>query len=234
MDDINARRDARRRRILENSNKRLQKITGLSDDTESEDASSQTSFMHRGIQEDKPQQSVNGTISEKYYDGIKDTNISEPRNVCNNMFVPLKDDYNNIRTETEEVNSTFMQTRISRPLLRINRLNYIFTALVVNVMLALELDYLFGKSVVAPYLTVLLIRLYNCISTRAVQDGNLLYTALILCNVQPKVSRRLNLFAAILYMAIEDLALYIFSFTAIHYTFFYKLHKTDTVTVLNI
>ncbi|XP_076278181.1 uncharacterized protein LOC143208037 [Lasioglossum baleicum] len=234
MDDINAKRNARRKRILENSEKRLLKITGSSGDTKSEDTSSQTSSICREIQDEKPQQSINGTISEKYYDGIKDTNISEPYNVCNNMFIPPKDKYNNTRTETEEVDSTFTPTRISRPLLPMNRLNYILIALIVNILLALELDYLFGKTVVAPYLPVMLVRLYNCISTQATHDGSLLYTALILCNVKPKVTRRLKTFATVFYMVIEDLALYVFSFTAIYYTFFHCLYKTDTETVLNV
>ncbi|XP_076654775.1 uncharacterized protein LOC143360091 [Halictus rubicundus] len=234
MEDIKARRDARRRRILENAEKRLLKITGSNGDTKSEDISSQTSFMCRGMQEEKTQQNINGIISEKYYDGIKDTNILEPDNVCNNMMIPPKDKYNDTRTETEEVGSTLTPTRISPPLLPMNRINYILLAFIVNILLALELDYLFGKTAVAPYLPVMLVRLYNCLSTQATQDGSLLYTALILCNIKPEVTYQFKKFATVFYLMIEDLALYVFSFTAIYYTFSHCLYKTDTPTILNV
>ncbi|XP_033326225.2 uncharacterized protein LOC117220399 [Megalopta genalis] len=229
MGDINAKRDARRRRILENSEKRLLKITALNGNTKPEDTSSQTSFIYRGTQEELQQ-----NINETCYDGIKNTNIFQSDNVYSSMLIPPKDKYKDTRTETETINSTLTRTHFSTPLVVINRVNYILLAFIINILLALKLDYLFGKTAIIPYLPMMLTRLYKCISEQETQDGSLLCTALILCNIKPDVIYQFKKFVTVLNMLIKDLAVYIFSFTAIYYTFFHCLYKTDTLTILNV
>lgn len=77
-------------------------------------------------------------------------------------------------------------------------------------------------------------RLYNYKNTREMQENNLLYTALILCNINPELSYRLKKLVTISRMILGDLALYIFSFTLIHYGFFYCLHNTDILITLTV
>ncbi|XP_031848434.2 uncharacterized protein LOC116433919 isoform X1 [Nomia melanderi] len=233
MEDTDAKRNARRRRILENSEKRLLKITGLNGDTKIEDTSSQTSFLCRGMQEEKLQRNVNGLTLEKSDNRIKGTNFFESNNTWNNISTSPRDECDNARTKTEHIDNRLAQPSISVPPVLINRTNYVLLAFVVNILLVLELDYLFGKTLFIPYLPIMLVRLYIVTNRRGTQDNNLFYTALILCNIKPQLTYQFKKFMTVLHTMVQDLALYIFSFTAIHYVLFHCLCTTNTLTVLN-
>lgn len=88
------------------------------------------------------------------------------------------------------------------------------------------------QTITIPYFPVMFGRLYNYKNTREMQENNLLYAALILCNIRPELTYRLKKLVTISHIILEDLALYIFSFTLIHYGFFYYLHNKDIPVAL--
>lgn len=184
MDDIKAKRDARRRRILENSEKRLSKITGREDNNE-----------------------------------LKSTNL----NASSQTFEPIDTEeeilYTNVNGQIPGLHCTPSRIKASTPSLLTNRINYILLAIVVNILLSLQLDYLFGKTITIPYFPIMLGRLYNYRHAREMQGNNLLYAALILCNIKPELTYQLKKLVTIVHMIFGDLALYLFSFTLIHYGF---------------
>ncbi|XP_076473161.1 uncharacterized protein LOC117153787 isoform X2 [Bombus vancouverensis nearcticus] len=201
MEDINAKRNARRRRILENSEKRLLKITGRDNDNES-----------------KVQSIHLGSFSQTF---------TAP-DIQNETLYP------SINSDISGIDSTSYETKsLSLPLLT-NRINYILLAVIVNILLILQLDHLFGKAITIPYFLVMLGRLYNYKNTREMQENNLLYAALILCNVKPELTYQLKKLVTISHMIVGDLALYIFCFTLIYYGFFYCLYNTDIPIILTM
>lgn len=191
---MDAKRNARRRRILENSEKRLSKITGKNEDSESKSQS-----IHSGLS------------SENLLDEDVET---EPLRLDLNGKIP-------------GINGACTRTKLSPPTLLTNRVNYVLLAVLVNVLLLLKLDHLFGKTIAVPYLPIMLGRLYNYKTSREMQESNLLYAALILCNIKPKLTYQLKKMVTIVRVILGDLALYIFSFTLIHYGFFYSSLDTN-------
>ncbi|KAF3422827.1 hypothetical protein E2986_13168 [Frieseomelitta varia] len=152
MEDINAKRNARRKRILENSEKRLSKITGRNEDNESE------------------AKSVHLDSSSEIY-SAEDT----------------------------------------------------------------EHEPLHLSKIAIPYFPIMLGRLYNYKNTKEMQENNnLLYAALILCNIKPELTYQLKKLITISHMIVGDVALYIFSFTLIYYGFFNCLYDTDSPGTLTV
>ena len=85
------------------------------------------------------------------------------------------------------------------------------------------------QKIAIPYFPIMLGRLYNYKNTKKMQENNnLLYAALILCNIKPELTYQLKKLITISHMIVGDLALYIFSFTLIYYGFFYCLYNTDS------
>ncbi|KOX67679.1 hypothetical protein WN51_08048 [Melipona quadrifasciata] len=196
MEDINAKRNARRKRILENSEKRLLKITGRDEDNESEGKYNSA--------EDTENESLHSNMNNKISQGIDDSS-----------------NWNH-------------GTKSSSLLLLINPVNYILLAFIVNILLVLQMDHLFAKKIAIPYFPIMLGRLYNYKNTKEMQENNnLLYAALILCNIKPELTYQLKKLITISHMIIGDLALYIFSFTLIYYGFF-CLYSTDSAATLTV
>ncbi|XP_029049904.1 uncharacterized protein LOC114879282 [Osmia bicornis bicornis] len=201
MEDINAKRDARRKRILENSEKRLLKITGRNSAIVPEAPSVHTdipnqTYIPTDIENRTSHFGLNGKIS---VEGTVNTST------------PLK--------QTSHILT--------------NRINYVLLAVIVNILLILQLDHLFGQTITIPYFPIMLGRLYNYKNMQEMQDNSLLYPALILCNIKPELTYQLKRFITIVHMILEDLALYIFSFTLIHYGLLYCLHNTSILVGLN-
>ncbi|XP_076627519.1 uncharacterized protein LOC143344863 [Colletes latitarsis] len=190
MDDINARREARRRKILENSENRLLKLTGRNSYTQSED---------------------------KCNNDINDTNVFKFDDIWNDIQTTSRNDYDDIRTEN--IHNTPAHTKLLPLALLTNRINYVLLAFFVNILFLLELDYIFGKTITIPYLPIVMARLYSCKNTRETQYGSLLNAVLILCNIKPNLIYQFKKFVTILHIILGDLALYIFSFTLIYYIF---------------
>ncbi|XP_017757330.1 PREDICTED: uncharacterized protein LOC108548749 [Eufriesea mexicana] len=202
MEDINAKRNARMKRILENSEKRLLKITGRDN-----------------IYESKAQ-TIHSDLSSLTYSAATD--------------IQKETSHPNINDEMSGIDSISKWTKTSSSLLLTNRINYILLAIIVNILLILQLDHLFGKTITIPYFPIMFGRLYNYKNTREMQENNLLYTALILCNIKPELTYQLKMLVTISHIILEDLALYIFSFTLIHYGFSYYLHNRDIPVALTV
>lgn len=205
MEDINAKRNARRKRILENSEKRLLKITGRDENNESEAKGVHLDLSNETFSaEDTENESLHSSINNKISQGIDGSS-----------------NWNH-------------GTKSSALLLLINPVNYILLAFIVNILLVLQMDYLFAKKITIPYFPIMLGRLYNYKNTKEMQENNnLLYAALILCNIKPELTYQLKKLITISHMIIGDLALYIFSFTLIYYGFF-CLYSTDSPATLTV
>lgn len=239
MGDVNARRDARRRRILENSERRLLKITGRDNNVESEDISSQASlFIAEDVHKEAKgtgQSNVNGAVSDECHSRIKNEDILYSDDITWSYTAASGSKHNDTRKETEDGHGTPIQTKVSPTLSLTSRVNYIVLAIIINILLRLELDHLFGKAITALCFPIMLGRIYSHKNRWETENGNLLYTALILCNISPKLTYHLKTFVKLTYMILKDLALYIFSFTLVYYSlFYYSSYETDTITTLSI
>ncbi|CAD1474733.1 unnamed protein product, partial [Heterotrigona itama] len=206
MEDINAKRNARRKRILENSEKRLSKITGRDENNESE---------AKGV----------------HLDLSSETFSAE--NCTENVL--LHSNISNTISQGDSIDGNSNWTKSSSLLLLINPVNYILLAFIVNILLVLQMDHLFAKKIAIPYFPIMLGRLYNYKNTKDMhKNNNMLYAALILCNIKPELTYQLKKLITISHMIVGDLALYIFSFTLIYYGFFHCLYNTNSPITLTV
>lgn len=252
--DASAGRDARRRKILENSSSRLMKITGrscLENTVGVEDSSKPTHSTPVSLKRNA-EKTVNGIVTDNYKQ-LNDSEIFTSEETWSELFSPHSSSYRHTdlpkRAESiggtvgkslssDDITSPFhddvrpdygsdrnaVDRRLTTPVkttfpwsLITSRMIYVLLALVVNLLLAWKLDYLFGKTIVIPWFTVLLIHLYGHRSTVDSQAGSLLFVALILCNIKPELTYRLKIIVTVVSIIIGDLALYIFSFTLIYF-----------------
>ncbi|KAG7197777.1 hypothetical protein KM043_001595 [Ampulex compressa] len=234
MADLDAKRDARRKRILENSENRLRKITSngsnnceekpcqnqddgfkcnnrVIDTGNGSSSTSAVSSMCNGI--NKMNKSVNGVLHTS-------PNLEK--------LIPSSTAYKSVTEKVDLTScSTLKSTRTLPHILLSNRLNYVLLAAIVNVMLALKLSHLFGKTITIPYFTLMVGRLCTVRDVQENHDDNLLVAALILCNINPELTYKLKRLVTLFTLILSDLALYIFSFTLMRYTIYYWLHDPD-------
>lgn len=226
MAETNARREARRRRILENSESRLRKITARNNADE--------------IEDDNPRMESNSFEAET---DLEEYNIRN--GICNiDKEAELQDStrfeddkHENFLNDTSD-RSTCLSEQISKPKFTLHRLlhsriNFILLAGIVNILLMLKLDNLFGQAIIIPYLLLMLGRLYNCKNLLETQDSNLLFAALILCNIRPKLIYRFKISFTIITIILNDFGLYMFSFVLMHYiiTCYYYHYNAIPVNV---
>lgn len=231
MAEANARREARMRRILENSENRLKKITNRvtlidneetitsinkispclshSNDVEQlDDELSQETFspningimpVVRNDRLDDSPEKMNGRLKFDHHHNF-DTEYSEPSRM------PGPSDSHRIMNE-QTVTPSILQ----------NRANYVILAVIVNVLLLLKLDHLFGKAILIPCFTMIIARLYTCRNAQESSKGNLFIAALILCYVRPELTYNIKRSMSLIALVLHDLALYIFSFVLVYY-----------------
>lgn len=255
MAGINARREARMRRILENSESRLMKITGGNIRTEREES---VTFSQAGCLQDElhnaiPNSKMNGVIPNAKCDKVFGNNMdisnttenSNTPEIYNNTSAQLytykSSDVNNCLENAcnrisgthvvEQTNSysneyidqtsqsTTHQTTAKNDKFSLaifqSRALYLILAIIVNILVLLKLDYLFGKAIIIPCFTMISARLCTQRNSQSSQETSLLIAALILCNIKPEVMyatrRIMYLISTILY----DCASYIFSFVLV-------------------
>ncbi|XP_070161932.1 uncharacterized protein [Polyergus mexicanus] len=210
MAESNARREARRRRILENSENRLRKITTRNNADEIEDDSPRMKSNSLKAETDLEEHNIRNGICNI----DKETELQDS--------VRLNDDkHENFLNDTSN-RSTCLSGQIYKPKFILHRLlfrriNFILLAGIVNILLILKLDNLFGQTIIIPYLLLMLGRLYNCKSLLETQDSNLLFAALILCNIKPKLIYRFKISFALFTIILNDFGLYMFSFVLMRY-----------------
>ncbi|KAL6264390.1 hypothetical protein P5V15_004499 [Pogonomyrmex californicus] len=225
MSETNARREARRRRILENSESRLRRITGRIDPDE---------------KTDNPR-----VETETFYRNLKAESNFEKDNVrngiCNiNSNVELQDStrsndkYQDFLNNTNDKN-TYLPNQVSKSKFILctlfNRITFILLAGIVNILLVLKLDNLFGHAILIPFFLLMLGRLYSCTMLHEVQDGSLLVTALILCNVKPRLIYICKVSFALFTMILNDFGLYMFSFVLIRYVIIHYYYYDAAVPI---
>lgn len=225
MAETNARREARRRRILENSENRLRKITASNNANK--------------IKDDNPQMESNSFLKteadlEEY--NIRNGICNIDKEIESQDSTRFKDDkHENFLNDTSD-RSTCLSEQISKPKfmlhrLLFNRINFILLAGIVNILLMLKLDNYFGQAIIIPYLLLMMGRLYNYTSLLETQDSNLLFAALILCNIKPKLIYRFKISFALFTVILHDFGLYMFSFVLMRYVIIYYYNVAISISV---
>lgn len=215
MAETNARREARKRRILENSENRLRKITAGHNAGENEDGNPRMESNSLKAEIDLEEYNQNQNIIRNGTCNIdKEAELQDSTRFNDNEHESFLNDTND--------KSTCLSGQISKPKfmlcrLLFNRINFILLAGIVNILVMLKLDNLFGQAIIIPYLLLMLGRLYNCKNLLETQDNNLLFAALILCNINPKLVYRFKISFAIFTIILNDFGLYMFSFVLMRY-----------------
>ncbi|EZA60721.1 hypothetical protein DMN91_001666 [Ooceraea biroi] len=209
MAEIDAKREARRRRILENSESRLRKITKRNPESIKDN--------YKRVEDDNLE--VRSNLEE--YD-IRN-------GICSAVSEKELQDYRRLDEDRHDSLPSDLddsEKRVSEPVSRVefmlctllfSRINFVLLAIVVNILLLLKLDNLFGQTIIIPYSLLMLGRLYSCNRFHVVQDGSLLITALILCNIKPKLIYKFKTSLTLLIFLLDDFGLYMFSFVLIRY-----------------
>jgi len=203
MAETNARREARRRRILENSESRLHRITGRINSDEIKDNNSQ-------VKTDNPK-------AESNFEEVEDVGNG---NVYSN--VKLQDArFGGDEDFLKDTRNTCLPRQVSKSnflcTLLFSRISLVLLAVIVNILLVLKLDILFGQAIIIPYLLLMLGRLYNCTTLHETQDGCLLVAALILCDVKPRLIHIFKVSLSLFTIILNDFGLYMFSFVLMRY-----------------
>ncbi|XP_011705197.1 PREDICTED: uncharacterized protein LOC105460443 [Wasmannia auropunctata] len=211
MAEINARREARRRRILENSESRLRRITGRVNPGEIEDneprVESDSLKAESNFEEDN--------IRNGVYNINSDTKLQDCARFDDRHESFLNDTSDkNTHSPEQESKSKFMLST-----LLLNRVTFILLAGIVNILLVLKLDNLFGQAVIIPCLLLIVGRLYRRMTLHEAQEhGNLLAAALVLCNVKPRLIYIFKVSYTLFTVVLNDFGLYMFSFVLMRYT----------------
>ncbi|XP_071567633.1 uncharacterized protein [Temnothorax nylanderi] len=210
MAETEARREARRRRILENSESRLRKITGRISPGE--------------IKDNDPRVERDSLKAESNFeeDNIRNGLIS---NISGNTkpqdCTRFDDEHEGFSNDTRDKNihssRQISKSKFILYTLLLNRINLVLLAGIVNIFLVLKYDNLFGKTVIIPYLLLMVGRLYSCTTLYEAQDGNLLVAALILCNVKPRLIYIFKVSLTLFTIVLNDFGLYMFSFVLMRY-----------------
>ncbi|KAK0159916.1 hypothetical protein PV328_007377 [Microctonus aethiopoides] len=255
MADIAARREARRRKILENSESRLLRISGqiTKDDntnnheTKCHKSNLTSSFTNINTNEIPSSESLVNSSWDDPLDFDNEiteanlrTNVGTKKRNFTKEFVyndngiihgqhqtnyKTAEIYNDTRYSkqnnvslngNDEKNELSILTKIL-----VNRSVYILLAAILNLMLILRAEHLFGTSIIVPFLLICLSRLwiirrlnYNELKSTT---NSMIFAALILCNVRPKIIYALKKLFNIVNQLINDLAIFIFSFVLIYY-----------------
>ncbi|XP_012535045.1 uncharacterized protein LOC105835929 [Monomorium pharaonis] len=224
MAEINARREARRRRILENSESRLRRITGRDNPDEI------SGNIDSQVKSDNPkewnfQEDVrNGICNIANNTKLQDYNITHE----NTKFDDEHESFLNDNDTSDNDTFTSEQPSKSKSMLHtllLNRINFVFLAGIVNILLVLNLDKLFGQTVIIPYLLLMVGRLYSCTTLYEARDGTLLIAALILCNVKPRLIHIFKVTYTLFTVILNDFGLYMFSFVLIRYAISYYYYN---------
>ncbi|XP_067211044.1 uncharacterized protein TFAM isoform X3 [Linepithema humile] len=220
MADVNARREARRRRILENSGNRLRKITGRNDPDENKDDSLEIKDDGFKAESNLDQYIRNGSYINS------EAELQDHARISNNEHESFLSNNDRNTCLSEPVS----KTELMLCTLLFNRINLILLAGIVNILLVLKLDNLFGQAIIIPYWSLMLGRFYRCKEFHEIQNGSLLIAALILCNIKPKLIYRFKVSLTLFNLILTDFCLYMFSFVLMRYVIIsYYYHYIETL-----
>ncbi|PSN54929.1 hypothetical protein C0J52_01676 [Blattella germanica] len=228
-DALASRREARRRRILENSENRLQKITGRNDITANATFSNEDpcpiaqngAYLHNVKNGPVQQTSIDPEISGddcffQHPGGSNSTLLG--RKSCKEKENPLldqrninKEDLTEQRDEPQILPSNFY-------IFYSTKLHLICLALLVEVMLIIDCGFLFGKSLFAPLCIVEAtdFLLINLTKQKTKPSAGILTAALLLSGIpQHKVAKFSNGLQTLIKIG-KDFCIYFFTFITFH------------------
>ncbi|XP_051159059.1 uncharacterized protein LOC127280214 [Leptopilina boulardi] len=213
MAEAAAKREARRRKILENSQNRLEKITGRVCDS--------------------PIQERNGLSENRkgLFDFLAEGTSSENDNDLDSRLYPrVQGDFgprdNSRKSPPLSENSLIYK-------LLFGKLSYPLLALIVNIMFLLKWDNFFGKTVYAPYFALIVVHIIYHQKWSKLQGSNMLVAVLLLCNMNPKVINRLIKIITICKLIFQGLSLYLFSYSMMRWIISFIWNEFDIISFEN-
>ncbi|XP_039277476.1 uncharacterized protein LOC111063385 isoform X2 [Nilaparvata lugens] len=222
VDSVAARREARRRKILENSSNRLTKILG-----QPADASITGDIPITATSEHQTQ---NGTALHE-----QPMDLSWTSGIVSNRQLEEHDhdrnDFSNFLTEQSLPRTTSIGAQESAPQEHSNRkdnkslwiISYILLGLVVRLMFEFDLGVLFADSLCMPFVTMLVARyMTNPDLLEGGQDANgqgFIKLALMMCGIRQTALDKVFLYQSLITNVVFDFSLYFFSFTLTHELF---------------
>ncbi|XP_026290837.1 guided entry of tail-anchored proteins factor CAMLG [Frankliniella occidentalis] len=226
MAEAAARREARRRRILENSENRLRVISGLSKADDAKE-SSEGSFYDAAyspplikkddpILEYVPQNSQakafeSPSVISSPNEPVSSSSQIEEKPVPEFPF-SSSNQFTSVPLQQEEPSQSFISTAIA------SRIHLIGLALLVRLLLSTSYGYWIGESVFVPLFTLQLIK-YCGIFPRLESDrssGGILNAVLLLSGLPARQISRLLQILGGLKGIMEDTYIYLFSFVLFH------------------
>ncbi|KAL0126588.1 hypothetical protein PUN28_005150 [Cardiocondyla obscurior] len=208
MDETNAKREARRRRILENSENRLRKITGRTSPGETKDSGSQV--------EDRRVKAESNYQDDIIRTAVYNTN-NTPQQDCAKSENEYEGFLNDASNENVHLSGQASKSKSILHTLLFKRINFVLLAGIINILLLLKLDKLFGQAIIVPYLLLAAGRLYRYTTLHDSQNSSLLVAALLLCNVKPKIIYMFKLSFTLFTVILSDFSLFMFNFVLMRY-----------------
>ncbi|XP_066595324.1 uncharacterized protein [Prorops nasuta] len=237
MTDLDARRQLRRNRILQNSENRLRKILG----NDSNDCTNENKSIKNWENPINTQNEFKNNFYDMTYDNGFPSELEDDRDVSDeNELLSCtlirkksleKENKNECKLQTiqddiarsDNYNTTY-QSKVdsSHPLmmpawLLSNRIIFIILAAIVNTLFAINYEHLLGKTIIIPCITVTMLRIYYFKMLQKSEESSFLITACFLCNIRPELTSKIKLLVLTTLMICNDLAVYIFCFTLMHY-----------------
>ncbi|XP_046737281.1 uncharacterized protein LOC124406019 [Diprion similis] len=229
MADATARREARRRRILENSETRLQRITSGKrighEDVHPHLTQPKNDDLVEIYLEQQDCLTLNQSLPNNLHrrkgssmdDSPTLTNhvVQNERqsNTVTNKVMNVSDNGNknaSIKKVVQSADAGLLFTVFG------NKWTLVLLAALVNVLYLLQLQHFCGKDILVPFFTLVLVRLHLFDSKAETQGGNVLSAVLILCSVDPKLVHNLRWVMRICRKVVEEFSIYIFSFVVLH------------------
>lgn len=231
-DLIAARREARRRKILENSERRLIQIAGKAENNIGDTDSAEN--------ENKVNGSLMTCSTTKCTDRLPNGLV---RPLLNNdeqePYLRLKENLKQFVNENDDCTSDFMQSRTvkatsatSGERSNVQRIQHtseyqkwlhhvllIICAAMTRILFGLQLGNLIGMNVLVPFIMVVVLRLTLTYQSMSVAPSGMFRAVLVLSGISPqKLTVSMTIFNVVT-TVLEDFALYMFTFIVVHSLF---------------
>lgn len=218
MADAAAKREARRRKILENSQNRLEKITGRVCDS--------------------PLRERNGLENRKgFLDFLAEGTLPQDDNGLESRLNPGAQGDSGSNDNLR--NSPPLSEKSLIYKLLFGKLSYPLLAFIVNIMFLLRWDDFFGKTIYAPYFALIVVHIFYHQRWTKLQGSNILVSVLLLCNMNPKAILRLIKIIALCKLIFQGLSLYVFSYSIMRWIITsiwneFDVNSSENLTIPNI
>ncbi|XP_067010534.1 uncharacterized protein l(2)SH0834 isoform X1 [Anabrus simplex] len=221
-----ARREARRRRILENSEERLKRITGNSKSTAKGGFCTDHGVQNGPVEKsESSEEKINGAYTNQFgLQNFEDRQFETPDEVANTeglnalpkLLGSVSDRIDRI-TLPERIGSqpvTFLQS------IQDSRFHFVGVAALVQLLFYIDWGFVFGESIFIPLLifevTDILLMKAVTMRTPSSRAGGIVGTVLMLSGVAPNKASAVSTCLSVLAKIGKDFAVYFVSFVAIH------------------